>query len=1425
MKSHLVGQSNIWGFGDRVIRALEGFRGLDTVPFVTPTFITPSLTIAIAESTFEVHMAKKKRSVKNDSRGYSTSVAAAPKKNNINLTNKKQQEHIQSLLSQRNESAALSAAPTWIDTTTKEFYKRMNSLHSSLIKIGFKEQQIERIVPGLVCIEATSSSTHLLALENALDWACLHLTADDLPPILREANLRDTDKDADQTLEVLQVAKPIHHDYEPIQRLFESTAPLLNMTHMDEPENDTIDDGKAWILSQYQYESDDGEAEVDSDLSQEMEYPNPQQEFSRSPEQIRLESLENEIKELMTDLSDEAANYQRSKYEIKDMKKALQKLKVERSKLNMKVDKLLTTATQITKNTVKANDKNDIIHTFIDSRDEDAMFGMFDNEYLGNLQTTTPTQQPIVPEIQESTFDPFRLSSQGRSIAKDWTGKTPKILLEEHCKKHKLPRPTFTKLFGTRDGCRVSIKRNKGNPLMLEHAGPFFDFKDAQEYASTHALYILAPDLPLYRLMPLAFSDLWQSWLKLVEDARQAQKDELAQDKDDRVQQLIELITNQMSLSGSKQSDKTMYKENELQLASLLSTLNGVHDSNGKICVSVLSPFEPTNLGHKLQSDFTERQTTPVYREMKHLRVTLPMHAYREQLLQTINENIVTVLHAETGAGKTTQCPQFLLEEALLSGRGDAISIICTQPRRISALSVAERVAEEMCDPLGELVGFQIRMESKRSSKTRLLFCTTGVILRRLQDDPHLTGVTHIVVDEVHERQWQIDFLLIVLRQIIQTSRQDLKVILMSATLDAKLFCSFFGDAPLVSVPGRTFPVANYFLEDLFDATGHIIEEDSRNARREVRTSHGTQEIHVTTRGGEKRQEVVELASQTDITEVSGHYIGYSVATQRSMDRVDEFVINYDLIEDVLTLILDKGSANPILLPPICDGSEKAANGAVLIFLPGMGEIRALTDRLKGSRFFGDSNRFDVIPMHSSLSPQDQKRAFLKPRAGCRKIILATNIAETSVTIPDCVCVIDSGLGREVRQDKRSSTSTLVLDWCSKASAKQRAGRAGRVQAGVCCKLYSSRTHQLTMRAQAFPELQRVPLEEICLSILAGKFARCCKDFLQQAPQPPNDDAVQVALDLLREVGAIDEIETLTPLGHHLSKIPVHVRLGKMLIFGSLFGCLDRILTIVASLCCKSLFSTTINNTTEAQALHKSFRHECSDFLTSCNVWEAFCAARESARDRGRDFCRRNYLNWTALIEIEDMRKQNFELMSQIGFVQATKNSVTDKWFFSSKYNRNHKNERVLQAVLCAGLYPHVAHVMKAPRDDFPLLWHKSEQLYIHSSSVNHRRKVLEEEWIVFHDKFSSGRTTVSATSPIHSFALLLFGGTVQVCHLDRKVFVDDWIELKVAAQTGVMFRELRRKLNLVLTERIESPDSQQDQEIVDGIVQLLLTV
>lgn len=229
--------------------------------------------------------------------------------------------------------------------------------------------------------------------------------------------------------------------------------------------------------------------------------------------------------------------------------------------------------------------------------------------------------------------------------------------------------------------------------------------------------------------------------------------------------------------------------------------------------------------------------------------------------------------------------------------------------------------------------------------------------------------------------------------------RRDLKVVLMSATLDAKLFCSFFDGAPLVSVPGRTFPVSNYFLEDIVEATGHIVEDDSPNALRNYQRSEKAS-LSITTKGGRERKEIVSLDSEVDPM-LSGEFSNYSLTTRRTMDRVDESVLNYDLVEDVLHLLLVEKNGDHVLKAPEGRTIER---GAILVFLPGIGEIRTLSDRLQASSNFRDRRTFDIIPMHSALSSTEQRRAFLVPRKVRWAIIVATNIAETSVTIPDVVC-------------------------------------------------------------------------------------------------------------------------------------------------------------------------------------------------------------------------------------------------------------------------------------------------------------------------------------------------------------------------------------------------------------------------------------
>jgi HrpA-like RNA helicase len=292
----------------------------------------------------------------------------------------------------------------------------------------------------------------------------------------------------------------------------------------------------------------------------------------------------------------------------------------------------------------------------------------------------------------------------------------------------------------------------------------------------------------MYRLLPPVFRDLWLSWLAHVRQKNEAEKQQSVDAKEQKMKELVDIILSQRTLGAVAKTTNKSFKvtpnaDVETPKPEVCDKWEDdvVNTWKDELSEPDLQSQEFSVEGTKLRSLFRKKQETPQYQSMLEARKSLPMFNYRQRLLEAIQENQVTVLCAETGAGKTTQCGQFLLEEALENGFGDRISILCTQPRRVSAISVAERISDEFCDhTVGETVGYHIRLESMRSARTKLLFCTTGVVLRRLQDDPLLEGVTHVLVDEVHERQWQIDFLLIALRQLIHTTRKDLKVILVS---------------------------------------------------------------------------------------------------------------------------------------------------------------------------------------------------------------------------------------------------------------------------------------------------------------------------------------------------------------------------------------------------------------------------------------------------------------------------------------------------------------------------------------------------------------------------------------------------------------------------------------------------------------------
>ena len=356
-------------------------------------------------------------------------------------------------------------------------------------------------------------------------------------------------------------------------------------------------------------------------------------------------------------------------------------------------------------------------------------------------------------------------------------------------------------------------------------------------------------------------------------------------------------------------------------------------------------------------------------------------------------------------------------------GRGAEANIIVTQPRRISAIGVAERVAAERCERTGQTCGYSIRMENKRSKYTRILMCTTGILLRRLQCDPDLASVSHIFLDEIHERTVEGDFLLIILKDLLER-RKSLKLILMSATLNAQAFSVYFGGCPIVSIPGRAHPVTEYRLEDVLKLTGYEVQPDSDYA---LKTSDNNP----------------PRFSKSKLRQM--YYPRYPTSVISSLSIVDEAAINYELLAELLEYI-----------------TLNTEEGAILVFMPGMGEIAKATEELYKKEFFQGS-KVAIYPLHSSLSTTDQTAVFDVPPKGVRKIIVSTNIAETSITIEgkihkvhmnrpmmmvqpisECCCVVDvvyvvdSGRVKENRKDELNEVPTLVETWVSRASAKVR---------------------------------------------------------------------------------------------------------------------------------------------------------------------------------------------------------------------------------------------------------------------------------------------------------------------------------------------------------------------------------------------------
>jgi len=635
------------------------------------------------------------------------------------------------------------------------------------------------------------------------------------------------------------------------------------------------------------------------------------------------------------------------------------------------------------------------------------------------------------------------------------------------------------------------------------------------------------------------------------------------------------------------------------------------------------------------------RQGLPQQQRMLDVRRSLPAWKLKDGIVDTVNKYQVTIISGETGSGKSTQSVQFILDDMIQRKLGGAANIICTQPRRISALGLADRVSQERCLPVGDEIGYAIRGESKQKpGTTKISFVTTGVLLRRLQtsggsnDDilAALADVSHVVVDEVHERSLDTDFLLVLLRDVLK-QRKDLKVVLMSATLDADIFERYFGQVSgvgRVEVQGRTFPVTDYYVDDIVRWTNF------NTGFRRVK------------------------ADADELNEVESSVAG--VLQSIGMG------INYSLIAQTIIQI---------------DSELGDAEGGILIFLPGTLEINRTLDAVRSIP------NVHALPLHASLMPSEQRRVFLPALKGKRKVIAATNVAETSITIEDIVAVIDTGRVKQTSFDPQNNMVKLEEVWASRAACKQRRGRAGRVQAGTCYKLYT-RNAEAKMMERPEPEIRRVPLEQLCLSVRAMGVKDVAR-FLASALTPPHSLAVEGAVDLLARMGALDGDE-LTALGRHLAMIPADLRCGKLMVYGATFGCLEACLTIAAILTVRSPFVSPQNKREESKVQRAFFSRGQGDILGDLRAYEHWDTLRKASTQRElRSWCDDHFLSHQTLNDISSNRSQYLSSLKEISFLPVTYHSSNIS--SNAAYNRHHSNDALIRALIAGAFNPQLARI------------------------------------------------------------------------------------------------------------------------------------
>jgi len=568
----------------------------------------------------------------------------------------------------------------------------------------------------------------------------------------------------------------------------------------------------------------------------------------------------------------------------------------------------------------------------------------------------------------------------------------------------------------------------------------------------------------------------------------------------------------------------------------------------------------------------------------------LPIVNHRDEIVAAIKTHPIVVISGETGSGKTTQIPKMCMQ----AGRGVRGLIGCTQPRRIAAQAMADRVAEELNTPLGDVVGYQVRFREKLNRDGIIKFMTDGILLAETTHDRNLNAYDTIIIDEAHERSLNIDFLLGYLKQLL-SRRPDLRIIITSATIDTEKFASHFDNAPVIEVSGRSYPV---------DVEYQPLDED------------------------EETGQSAEQVKSRDL------YAGVSKAVHR-LSRID-------------------------------------GRGDVLVFFSGEREIQEAGDFLRKQNF----RHTEILPLYARLPVAEQRRVFHPDTA--RRIILSTNVAETSLTVPRIRFVIDTGFARISRYSHRSRVQRLPIEAISQASADQRKGRCGRLGPGTCIRLYSKADFDLRPEFTE-PEILRTSLASVILRMLTTDLG-AVEDF--PFLDPPAPRMINDAYHLLFELGAIDARRHPVRLGRQLARWPLDVRLARMLTEGSKKGCLHELIVLSSAQTIQDPRERPLDAIAAADEAHRRFAHDNSDFMAFLQLWQYLKQQRkEKSSSQFRKMCKREFLNWTRINEWFDLNRQLYE--------QAREEKLS--------FNKEPASFEQIHQALLAGLLSHVGH--KNPED------------------------------------------------------------------------------------------------------------------------------